>query len=419
MSLKEYIKQQQKQNVFVEEQRLLEEERQRAIEEEAARVAEEEAARVAEEEAKARKRAEIAAHKKLLLERQEDERLHQKHTQRKEKLTEQKWNNQRNVLLTQINDRRQKDDKLEEIRIIIQTREPSLQELDWAGWLLSDPLNQRLADLDFEEAMAMYKRDNLLAKRRHGGRRDMNYVLAFTGDTPGNTATYPLAVGNEDYATTTFDPQAYNLNNGFTVSFWVRPDELGTHMFALGRRGVNTKERFTFGLQSTSKLYLGVGKQKKTSSNHGMTVGNWYHWVITFAGGTLGALIAYRDGEDINLAADGNGTSTWVDTAQSWPIFFGGRSAYGSYNAGWACALSQIAIFDEVKDADWVTDVYAAGRTGTNFAVDHSGLVGYWRFSEGSGITVTDYSENGNDGTFGAIAGATTAYPTWESGLTA
>ena len=57
--------------------------------------------------------------------------------------------------------------------------------------------------------------------------------------------------------------------------------------------------------------------------------------------------------------------------------------------------------------------IYNAGRTGTNHTGE-SGLVGYWKFDEGSGDTVTDYSGNGNDGTFGAISGDTTAYPTWE-----
>jgi hypothetical protein len=44
---------------------------------------------------------------------------------------------------------------------------------------------------------------------------------------------------------------------------------------------------------------------------------------------------------------------------------------------------------------------------------DQSGLVGYWKFNEGSGTTVKDYSGNGNHGTFAAISGDTTAYPTW------
>ena len=120
--------------------------------------AKKEAARVAKMEAEARKQEEISARKKLLLEQQEDERLRQKYIQRKEKLAEQKWNKQLDILLAQIDVRAQKDDKLEEIKIIIQNREPSLQELDWADWL-SNPLNQKLADLDFEYAMEMFKRE--------------------------------------------------------------------------------------------------------------------------------------------------------------------------------------------------------------------------------------------------------------------
>ena len=200
----EYIKKRQKQ---------LERKNRRAAELEAKKEAE----RVAKMEADARKQAEIAARRKRLLEQQQDERFRQKHIQRKEKLAGQKWDKQFDTLLAQIKDRRQKDDKLEEIRIIIQNREPSLQELDWDMWL-SDPLNQRLADLDFDYAMEMFKRDNLMAKRRkrtrgRPKRSASKYALVFTGDTPGNTATYPLAVGNEDYVTTTFDPQDYNLNN--------------------------------------------------------------------------------------------------------------------------------------------------------------------------------------------------------------
>ena len=165
-----------------------------------------------------------------------------------------------------------------------------------------------------------------------------------------------MAVGNEDYVTTTFDPQAYNLNNGFTISFWVRPDELGTHMFALGRRGVDTKERFTFGLQNTINLYMGVGQNKKISTPHGMSVNNWYHWVVTFAGGVGGALTAYRDGEAITLHANDR-TTTWDDTDQSWPIYFGGRNAYGSYNAGWACGLDEVAILMKLKIVIGLQDI--------------------------------------------------------------
>ena len=42
--------------------------------------------------------------------------------------------------------------------------------------------------------------------------------------------------------------------------------------------------------------------------------------------------------------------------------------------------------------------------------------MGYWKFNKGSGTTVTDHSGNGNHGTFGEIAGNTTADPIWVKG---
>ena len=146
--------------------------RQKQLEKKARRAAEleakKEATRVAKMETEARKQEEIAARKKFLLEQQENERLRQKHNQRKEKLVEQKWNKELSTLIAQIDDSLQKEDKLEEIRIIIQNREPLRQKLDWATWLLSDPLNQELADLDYDYAMEMFKRDNLMAEGRRG-----------------------------------------------------------------------------------------------------------------------------------------------------------------------------------------------------------------------------------------------------------
>ena len=137
-----------------------------------------------------------------------------------------------------------------------------------------------------------------------------------------------------------------------------------------------------------------------------MSVGNWYNWIITFAGGSGGALTAYRDGVDIDLASDGNGTSIWTLNASDEVIYFGGRNAYGNYNNGWACGLDEVAIFDEVKS---VSDLY----DGTTNPVDQtgaSGLVGYWKFNEGTGTTTKDHSGNDNHGTLTTYV---SGLPTW------
>ena len=402
---KEYIKYRQKQ---------LEEKRQRAAELE-----------YEEEEARVAKLEEIDAREKLLLAQQEKERLRQKHILREEKLAEQKWDKQLDTLLAQIKDRFQKDDKLEEIRVIIQNREPSLQTLDWASWL-SDPLNQRLADLDFERAMEMFKRDNLMATRRSSKprkKKNYNHALSFTGNSNVATRTY-------DYVTTDFNPDDYNLNLGCTVSYWVRPDEVGNTMFAFGRKHSGT-QRFVFGINRKRQGYFAIGQNKLTTSWVNMdtpveesllvqdgsywnlkTDGTWYHMVLT-----------YDDRSDTSAGADRkiyvNGvlrhtnSINWSDTGGSTGgMYFGARNVGDSYNNGWACGLDEVAIFNTAKDADWVAGVYnSATRADLQ---GQSGLVGYWRFNEGSGTTVKDHSGNGNHGTFAAISGDTTAYPTWE-----
>ena len=95
-------------------------------------------------------------------------------------------------------------------------------------------------------------------------------------------------------------------------------------------------------------------------------------------------------------------------------MYFGARNLTTvGYNYGWSCGLDQVAIFNTEKDADWVANVYNTAQNKLDLT-NESGLVGYWKFDEGSGTTVKDYSGNGNHGTFAPISGDTTAFPTWE-----
>ena len=73
---------------------------------------------------------------------------------------------------------------------------------------------------------------------------------------------------------------------------------------------------------------------------------------------------------------------------------------------------------DEEKDSDWVTSTYNNGKPNDlrndnriYYYNDYdSSLVGYWRFEEGSGTTVSDLSGNGNDGT---LTTNNTGLPIW------
>lgn len=273
-----------------------------------------------------------------------------------------------------------------------------------------------------------------------------NYALQFTGDTRSDTRRGDLVV-------TDFNPDTYNLNLGFTISYWVRPDELGGDMFAIGRKAHNNA-RFTFGIASATKGYFAVGSNQserswetmldtagidkathltQDGSDWKLTIGKWYHFAVTYAdrdntdSGALRKI--YMNGQQIwgTGVSDPShaGNINWSDTGRIMDhnLSFGMRAVRGSgtntnHNNGWACALDEVAIYNTEKDASWVSSVYN-GKT-TYDHIGASNLVGYWKFNEGSGTITNDSSGNRNHGTLtndsiGADGGAAFASgtPVW------
>jgi hypothetical protein len=190
-------------------------------------------------------------------------------------------------------------------------------------------------------------------------------------------------------------------------------------MFAIGRKHSNN-ERFVFGIGASNKIYVGVGKNKMEGTwagnldgnSSGLTAaelfpdlfddgdlrtGNWLHFAVTYADREVAtgkvARTVYLNGELIQQA-NINWSTTDGEFADD-GIYFGARNlkhsgALPGYNNGWACGLDEVAIYDTAKDSDWVSNVYS-GETNYNHT-DESGLVGYWRFNEGKGNTVEDFS---------------------------
>ena len=319
--------------------------------------------------------------------------------------------------------------------ISVSRKKQGNKRLNWSSWLKIAEnkylfqINESLAKKVFEDTSILVDRaiGFMYRQRTRGGDVPFsnNYSLTFTGNSAGATRTY-------DHVTTDFNPDDYNLNLGFTVSYWVRPDEVGNTMFAFGRKH-NNDQRFTFGINRKRQSYFGVGSNTGIKAWVNMdtpveesllvqdgsywnlkTDGTWYHFVIT-----------YDDRSDTSSGADRkvyvNGvlrqtdTFNWSDTGggPSKGMYFGARNLGNSYNNGWACGLDEVSIFNTAKDADWVSNTYNGGVP-TDLQSE-SGLVGYWRFEEGKGTIVKDLSGEGNHGTFGAISGNTTALPTWSS----
>ena len=372
---------------------------------------------------------------------------------------------------TAFNTKKLYEDKIKKMNIVDSTKLiPTLMEvsrqkqgnvkLDWMSWLEIPEssylfqINESLAKKVFQENNYSIDRRTMVRGRKgRGGDAptvDKNYFLSFTGDT--NTSTR-----RGDLVATNFNPDDFDLPaKGFTMSYWVRPDELGADMFAIGRKAHNN-ERFVFGISRRHKGYFGVGANQSerawstmldtagmdkathltyndSSELWELTISKWYHFAVTYAGTNAGTnnmlRKIYMNGQQIwgtgvsDPTYKGNINWSQTGTEMSKGLSFGMRAVRGSgdsasYNNGWACGLDEVAIYDEQKDSNFIASVY---NSGINY--DHTGtsnLVGYWKFNEGNGTRVEDLSGNGNHGlltndSHGDDGGAAFAsgVPTWE-----
>jgi hypothetical protein len=338
---------------------------------------------------------------------------------------------------TAFNTKKLYEDKIKKMDIVDSTNLiPTLVEvskqkqgnvkLDWISWL-EIPESNYLFQINESLAKKIFQENNLLIDRlryrkgRGGDAPAKNYALSFDGDRLGAT---------DSYATTNFNPDTYQLWNGFTLSFWIRPDELMNQTSTiLGCKAINNVgetgvARFHVGFDSNGNdIRLGVGTGDMDNISNTLEVGKWHHILVTYAGNQQASQEKkVRMWVDTGARLTTKNNVSWTEQDEATEtythgIYFGGRNTEGTgYSFGFKCALDEVAIYNRSIDLDgtFANEVYNAGINYNHLNNGQSGLVGYWKFNEGSGTTITDHSGNGNHGEFGAISGNTTAFPTWE-----
>ena len=246
------------------------------------------------------------------------------------------------------------------------------------------------------------KFDNIVNINAPGGGYQFysQYSMEFSGDT--TTVAWP-DINEKTYMSTTFNPNNFNLNAGFTVSFWVNTRQFPTNAHFLGAKMGNA-QNFRFGTQTNTKIQVKIGGDTHNGSNHGMSLNTWHHYVVTYDGTTM---LCYIDGNEIT----GGGVSmTWSNTSNTNTnrgIYFGASNEEGDYDDGVSCLIDECAIFDEVKSLSSLHD-------GNYKPIDQSkssGLVGYWRFENNT----LDSSGNDNHGTLATDKAGGTSLPTYST----
>lgn len=201
-----------------------------------------------------------------------------------------------------------------------------------------------------------------------------NTGLEFSGNNSGDQVEIPH---NDEY----------NFINTITVEAWINTSSTG-HAYILSNRGDNGTEGFLLAYDNWDRrIRWHIWTSNSSNSWDGNTrlnANQWYHVAATYDG--------YRAYLYINGVIDGNWD--WQNSGTINNSFDGITIGYRRHHSQeWNGIIDEVRIWNTVGTSGNINNNMHRELYG-----NEPGLVGYWRFNEGSGNTAIDLSNNHNDG---------------------
>ncbi len=206
--------------------------------------------------------------------------------------------------------------------------------------------------------------------------------------------------GTNDYVVANGVTSNLNSSTGlpFTVSAWAYPDTTTRGaIFAFNKSGANLNLLFYAQDGSTKKFYhYDPNTSYKTGNTNTFEPGQWHHIALIVDSSGNGKLYI-NGGQEATWSNGSNSLVNRFSIGQEWDSattasdFFDGK-------------IDEVAIWNVALSTADVTALYNS-RNGLKASADsgnydNSGdLIGYWKFNEGTGSTLTDSTSNSNNGT--------------------
>ena len=198
------------------------------------------------------------------------------------------------------------------------------------------------------------------------------------------------------------DYAGLNVTNAVTMEAWIRPSGAGTGTQII----VNKEGEYEVAITAdTGEIMWAFANTDPGWGWHNTgyfaQAGEWTHIAVTYNNGVVNT---YADGVVVDTY---NGSGTIIDV---YPAFnelqIGGRE--NATNQRFAGEIDEARVWNTERT---LLDI----QTNMNALLvgNETGLLGNWRFDEGSGTTITDQSLNGHHGTL--ADGVTVAeMPAWD-----
>lgn len=143
-----------------------------------------------------------------------------------------------------------------------------------------------------------------------------------------------------------------------------------------------------------NQLQVATSNGNLTSSDLAIPTGEWTHIAVTYDADQGGKITVYINGKNMLEGAKDNGAINWAQTMTDegngfWIGHSYNRDRWLEGNISECRIWNRVLTQDEINAKDHFYQVEP----------DADGLVSYWKFDEGAGTAIHDYSGNGNNAT--------------------
>lgn len=236
-----------------------------------------------------------------------------------------------------------------------------------------------------------------------GGRSALAFATQNSQRLLAGTATPNVALDFVQSYVNVPDNPALDLTATWTLEAWVHPRAAGNGVDQdiISKWAGNPGASYILQIDHSGVIRLVTSNGTTNSIILGPTLlanNTWQHVAATFDNGTV---LLYLNG-----VLDQTATGAMVPYVGTEPVAFGreGNFPGGTLNG----IIDEVRIWNVVRTA---SDL--ATFKGRKLVGSEPGLVGYWRFDEGTGQVVRDATGMGNDGTLGTTPGVDPWDPTW------
>ena len=188
--------------------------------------------------------------------------------------------------------------------------------------------------------------------------------------------------GTNDYVSL---PNSINMGTSdFTLSIWLKTDDVSSRQHVFQQTGSNDNRVIAINSGGSLTSRLG-GSGSDHVSGATLSTGSWYHIALVHDN-SANTLKWYVNGTEQN-------TNTSVNVPSNTGTFYLGTNsnANDKYFNG---QIDEVRIWNDIRTASEIAD-----NKDDELVGNESGLVAYYKMSDGTGTTLTDNSSNSYNGT--------------------